>query len=167
MSHLRSSITTLSNKDLIENTKNLTILNNIHCNCNNNYKICCNRLLNAKNFDLFLSVAKGESDINPHNVDFKTITTNTDEYPYNYVIHSNYQRNFTKPQSPCIKPLAIDQNYKKNGKYKKKCGYYNQCKCEPSSLRDKCECNDYQHVMSKLSTPKLDFNSTLKFSNLC
>jgi hypothetical protein len=164
MSHLKSSKKTLTNTDYIHNIKNSTIRENIYNNCNNNYKLCNNTLLNSKNFDLYMSVVKGESEINPLNQDIKLITTNSDEYPFNYVTYSNEPREEIIQRSPCCKPLTVDKNYIKNGNYKKECGFYNQCSCDYSP-RSICECNNNQRVIPKLSTPKIYMNSTLKLYN--
>ena len=168
MSHLKSSIRTMTNKDMIDEKKDLTILHNIRHNCNNNYKICHNDLLYSKNYDLLMSAVRGESKVNPRNQDIKIITTNSDEYPYNYVLYSNKPRNEIILRTPCCKPLTVDKNFKKNGEYKNDCcGSYNQCIRESYLLRNDCECNNNQRVLQKLSTPVINMNSRLFLSNLC
>lgn len=168
MSHLRPSIQTMSNQDLIREKRDLTILHNIKNNCNNNYKIsCCDELKYAASYDLYMSAVKGESMVNIMNQDIKHITTNTDEFPYNYVLCSNDVRDEIILRTPCCKPLTVDKNYKKNGKFKKSCNSYNQCVEHSFCVRDKCVCNNNQRVLQKLSSPKLCLNTRLVLSNNC
>ena len=89
MSHLRGSKITMTNQDLIQEKRDLTILHNIRNNTNKNYNICENEVKQAHNYDLYMSAVKAESMVNIMNQDIKTITTNSDEYPFNYVLYSN------------------------------------------------------------------------------
>jgi hypothetical protein len=106
MSHLRSSIKTMSNAELTQKNRDLIILNNIRNNTNNNYKICCDEVLNSASYDLYMSVVKAESMVNIMKQDIKHITTNSDEYPFNYKIYNckcnNNQKVLQKLSSPCI-----------------------------------------------------------------
>ena len=167
MSHLRASIQTMSNAELTQQKRDLTILNNIRNNTNNNYNICYDEVKHAANYDLYMSAVKAESMVNIMNQDIKTITTNSDEFPFNYVLYSNEPRKEIILRTPCCKPLTVDKNYKKNGKFKKTCGSYNQCVHERYCLRDDCECNNNQKVLQKLSSPKLNLSSKLILSNQC
>lgn len=167
MSYLRSSIKTLTNSELIQEKRDLTILHNIRNNCNNNYKICCNRLKNAASYDLYMSAVKADSMVNILNQDIKTSPTESDEFPFTYVNYSTSPREEIVLRNPCCKPIAIDKNYKKNGNIKVNC---NECCGDPFyinyCLRDKDDtCRN--KVIQKLSTPKIYLNSKLILSNQC
>lgn len=168
MSHLRASIKTMTNKDFIEEERDLTILHNVHHNCNNNYRLCHNELLQARNYDLYMSLVRGESMVNPNNQDIKFITTNSDEYTFNYIEYSNMPREEIIIRTPCCKPLTVDKKYYKNGKYKKNCNScYNQCIECSVCLREMCLCNNNEYMYPKYGTPKICMESKLKISNLC
>ena len=106
MSHLRSSIKTMSNAELTQQKRDLTILHNIRNNTNNNYNICYDEVKQARNYDLYMSVVKAESMVNTMKQDVKHITNNSDEYPFNYKIYNcecnNNQKVLQKLSSPCI-----------------------------------------------------------------
>ena len=106
MSHLRASIKTMTNADLIQQKRDLTILNNIRNNTNNNYKICCDEVQNSSSYDLYMSLVKAESMVNIMKQDIKHITTNSDEYPFNYNIYNckcnNNQKVLQKLSSPIM-----------------------------------------------------------------
>ena len=166
MSHLRPSIKTMTNQDFINEKRDLTILNNIKNNCNNNYKIsCCNELKYSASYDLYMSALKAESMVNIMNQDIKHITSNIDELPYNYVLYSNDVRDEIILKTPCCKNLTVDKKYKKNGKVKKCYNTHEQCIDNTVCLRKKCQCNNNQYVLQRLSSPKLFLNKKLIFSN--
>lgn len=167
MSHLRASIRTMTNKDLIEEERDLTILQNVHHNSNKNYRLCHDELLQTQNYDLYMSLVRGESMVNPNNQDIKFITTSSDEYTNNYVEYSNKPRKDIIIRTPCYKPLTLDKNYYKNGNYKSNCKSYNQCMDCDVTLRDSCSCNNNEYMYPKFGTPKICMESKLKISNLC
>lgn len=161
MSHLRPSIKTMTNQDFINEKRDLTILHNIKDNCNNNYKItCCDELKYSASYDLYMSAIKGESMVNIMNQDIKHITTNIDEFPYNYVLYSNDVSDNDK----ILKSTSKDKNCKSNNKCNKE---KNKCNKKKIPLRKDCVCNNNQCVLQKLSSPKLFLNSKLVLSNNC